>query len=235
MRLGQPRRTEHDVVVPRHAEGPLHAGANRIAHQAAATVATSKKVCFDLVFHAGFKIADDRQHGRLVLFEPDQFAVQPHFDAGQRVKVLAHDFFDGVLRNPLRMLGIQRIAARRAIQGIVETRQQVAGHARRENNMGRVVNAERRSIAQGISNAPAPEMLTRPDVGCFGARRHADARIFLYHQAVDAAAAELYGQALSGRPGSDDEDLSVLTHGFHLNLRWRRCASPCKRRRWFRC
>ena len=134
VRLRQARRAKHDVVVAGHAKLALHAGADGVAHAAPAAVATGQKLRFDLLVFPGFQIAQGRHHRILALLKPEQFGVQAHLHTREGIEVAAHHLLQRVLRDPLGVFGIQRVAAGRAIQGVLETRQRVACEPRGEHH-----------------------------------------------------------------------------------------------------
>ena len=129
-----------------------------------------------------------------VLLEPKHVAVEADLYARQGLRVSAHYFFDRVLGNPLRVLGVQRILARRTVHRVFESRQLVAREPRDKYDVRGVVDAERRAGPQLVGNAPTAHVLARAHVGGLGARRVAHARIALDHEARHTTLPELDGQ-----------------------------------------
>ena len=230
MRLCQSGRPKHDVVVAGHAKSALHARANRFAHAAAATITTGQKLGLDFLFLAGFQIAHAGHHRGIALFQFQQFGIEANLHTRQAVQVFAHHLLQGVLRDPLGVLRVKRVAARRAVQGVVKTRQLGPVQARGENDVGWVIHPKRRGRAQRIGNAPAAQMLARAHIGGLGARRHADARIFLDDNAVDAAMAKFYRQALADRACAHNQDLRRVPHDARSQPG---CESICRGARAF--
>ena len=166
----QARRAEHDIAVARQAVLTQHAGADQVTHPAARAVGANQVVGTDRRFRAARQIAQPGPHAVRVLAQVQQFAAVADLDARQRLRVIAQHALDRVLRNPLRMLRIQRIASGRAVHGVLVPGQLDAGQARAEHHIGRVVHA-RRGGPQAVRDAPAPQVLARAHIGGLGARR----------------------------------------------------------------
>jgi hypothetical protein len=95
------------------------------------------------------------------------------------------------LRDPLRVLGEPLVAHRRAVEGVGERGELAAGEARREHDVRRVVDAERRRRREPMRDVPAAHQLARAHVGRLGPRREADAFVPLDQQAAPPLQAEL--------------------------------------------
>ncbi len=212
VRLVQPRRAEDDVVVAREAAHAFHLAADRVAHAAARTVGADEVAALDDAHLAGGEVAHRGAHALRVLLELQQLVLEPHLDAGQRDGVLAHHFLDDVLRNPLRVFGVERMLERPAAERVLELVERPTGQAGGEHDVRRVVDAERRRLPQFSGDAPAAHVLARAQVGGLGARRVADAVVLLDHEALHAAMAEFDGEAEADGPGADDEDFGVFAH-----------------------
>src|SRR5262249_3899628 len=69
-----------------------------------------------------------------------------------------------VLWDPLAVLRVALVALGRALQRVLEARDGEAREARREDDVGRVVDAERRGLRELLGDAPAPQVLARARV-----------------------------------------------------------------------
>ena len=128
--------------------------------------------------------------------------------------MLAQHFLHCVLRNPLRVLGVQRIATRGAVHRVLEPRELRPGQAGDEHHVGRIVHPQGRSRTQLTCDTPAPQMLAGADVGRLGARRIAHTVISLDQQALDAALSQLDAERQAHGACANDQNL----HRFHVSI-----------------
>src|SRR5580704_9101634 len=110
------------------------------------------------------------------------------------------------------MLGIARILAGRAEERVLEAGERITAQLGDEDDVGRVVDAQRRGIAQRVGNAPAPQVFARADVGGLGSRRVADPVVALDQQSADRAMPQFNRGAQPDRTGADDEYLCSAFH-----------------------
>ena len=153
VRLRQSRGAEDDVVVAGEAVAPFHSGADEIAHTAPGPVGADKVARRAVERRAAgvLQAGDDALALSLGLKEAH---AEANVHRGERAGVVQQHALEGVLGNPLRVLGIEVGARRRGVEGVAEVRQAVASEPGHEPDVVGIVDPERRGGRQRVGQAP---------------------------------------------------------------------------------
>ena len=126
VRLRESRRAEHDVVVARKTVRAVHPGTNGRSHGTSRAIRADQIVAIDAERAPAAHIANLCNDALVASLEREQLTAESQGYAGKRLGMRAQHLFHRVLRDPLRVLGIERILPRRAVHRILELRQQMA-------------------------------------------------------------------------------------------------------------
>ena len=145
-------------------------------------------------------------------------------DRRQRLDLGPEHLFELVLRDPLRVFGIQGRTRGSRIERVVELGKLVAPEPGHEGDGRRIVHPERGRLRQGAGETPSPQMRPCADVRGLRSRREADGLVSLDDEASDAAHSEFDRQGEPAGPRADDHDLETLTARQRRTLHRSICA-----------
>ena len=211
MRLGQARSAKYKVVVARQAVGSVHAGADHRTYRASGPICADQIACLDANFCIGCGVAIDDSHPVRRLLRRQELAVEPNAHARNILGSVSQHLFQCVLRYPLRVFRVQRIAIRRTVKRVFESGQWVAAESCDEDHIGRIVDPERRARGKLLRKTPTAQMFPSAHVSGLRARRTPDPLMSLEDDARHAAQSEFDCQRQAHGARSDDHHRGSIT------------------------
>ena len=169
MSLCQAGRAKDDVVVARHAERPAHARSYKAAHRAAGAVGPDKIGTAQLGLFAVAGDTGPDGYTFIILTGVYELGAEPQLHRGEGFRMGAQYLFELVLRDPLAMLGIERVARGCAIRGVRDARQEMTAQTLRRD-VRRIIDPEWRNFRQRVGD-PHRRMGAGSGIGGLGAWR----------------------------------------------------------------
>ena len=143
-------RAKDNAEIPGESFLANHRRANRVTNGATRTVGADEVAATHGRRPAAVNVAQLRGNAASCLQQRHEFGFKMDRHAGKRLRILPQDFFQDVLRNPLRFFGME--SGSTPVKRVFKAGNRRSVHARRKHDCGRTVRSDRRCPAKRVGN-----------------------------------------------------------------------------------